>query len=272
MEDYNNVLNGGPWFIGEHFLSIRRWEPNFKPTKVSCSLVAVWIRLPKLPFEYYELAILKEIGNAIGPVLRIDSNTASEVRGWYARICVQIDLCKPLINQILFEGLVQEIQYEGVHSLCFSCGRVGHRKDGCPHTIKAPTVDGHEAVESLNRENGSTCKGDQVSHKAGIVDEEGKSEFGPWMLVRKHNFRANNKAGRVGNFARGPSPLASPVSTSRAYAQTSKTSPDRPVQGMAQEAVGISRSIGKGVKGSVGGRQGVVPSILRPMESPQHLT
>ena len=185
MEDNNNVLNGGPWFIREHFLSIRRWEPKFKPTKVSCSLVAVWIRLPKLPFEYYELAILKEIGNAIGPVLRIDSNTASEARGRYARICVQIDLCKPLINQILLDGLVQEIQYEGVHSLCFSCGRVGHRKDGCPHTIKAPTMDGHEVVESLNRENGSTCKGDQVSHKAGIVDEEGKSEFGPWMLVRK---------------------------------------------------------------------------------------
>ena len=36
--------------------------------------------------------------------------------------------------------------------------------------------------------------------------------------------------------------------------------------------MGSSRSIGKGVKGSVGSRQGVVPSILRPVESPQHLT
>ena len=175
--------------------------------------MAVWIRLPELPFEYYELAVLKEIGNAIGPILRIDSNTASEVRGRYARICVQIDLCKPLINQILLEGLVQEIQYEGVRSLCFSCGCVGHRKDGCPHTIKASTMDGHVAAESLNRENGSTFEDDQVSHEAGTADEEGKSEFGPWMLVRKHNLRANNKAGRAGKFAQGPSPLASPVST-----------------------------------------------------------
>ena len=272
VEDYNNVLNGGPWFIGEHFLSIQRWEPNFKPTKASCNLVAVWIRLPELPFEYYELAVLKEIGNAIGPVLRIDSNTASEVRGRYARICVQIDLCKPLINQILLEGLVQEIQYKGVRSLCFSCRHVGHRKDGCPHTIKGPTLDGHEARESLNRENGSTCEGDQVLHEAGIADEEGKSEFGPSILDRKHNFRAKNKAVRVGNFAQGPSPLASPILTSRAYAQTLKTSPDRLVQGMAQGAVGSSRSISKGVKGFVGSRQGVVPLILRPVESSQHLT
>ncbi|KAK9996664.1 hypothetical protein SO802_021350 [Lithocarpus litseifolius] len=81
VEDYNNVLNSGPRFIGEHFLSIQRWEPNFKPTNASCSLVAVWIRLPKLPFEYYKLDVLKKIGNAIGPVLRIDSNTASEEAG-----------------------------------------------------------------------------------------------------------------------------------------------------------------------------------------------
>ena len=81
VEDYNNVLNSGPWFIGEYFLSIQRWEPNFKPANASCSSMAVWIRLPELPFEYYEIEVLKEIGNAIGPVLRIDSNTAFEARG-----------------------------------------------------------------------------------------------------------------------------------------------------------------------------------------------
>lgn len=98
MEDYNNVLNGGPWFIGEHFLSIRRWEPNFKPANASCSSVVVWIRFLELSFEYYEIEVLKEIGNAIGLVLGIDSNTTSEVRGQFARICVQVDLSKPLIN------------------------------------------------------------------------------------------------------------------------------------------------------------------------------
>ena len=31
MEDYDLVLDEGPWFIGEHFLSIRPWVPNFRP-------------------------------------------------------------------------------------------------------------------------------------------------------------------------------------------------------------------------------------------------
>lgn len=106
VEDYDNVLKGGPWFIGEHFLTIQRWEPNFKPSTATCSTVAMWIKLPELPFEYYELEVLKEIGNAIGPVLQIDSKTASKAKGHYARICVQVDLNKPLSRQILLEGLI----------------------------------------------------------------------------------------------------------------------------------------------------------------------
>ena len=123
-----------------------------------------------------------------------------------------------------------------MRSLCFSCGRVGHRKDGCPHTIKASTMDGHMevevghvAAESLNRENGCTDEDDQTSHEAGTAVEEGKSDFGPWMLVRKHNL----KAGNARNFAQGPSPLVRHVSTSGAYAKSFKSSPDRPAQGMA---------------------------------------
>ena len=98
--------------------------------------------------------------------------------------------------------------------------------------------------------------------------EEGKTNFGPWMLVRKHN----PKAGNARKFAQGPSPLVRPVSTSGAYAQSFQSAPDRPAQGMAQGNVGSSRSMGKDVKGSVGSWQGAVPSHLRPVESPQHLT
>ena len=52
-EDYENVLRKGPWFIGDHFLSIRPWEPDFKPALASVSSIAVWIRLNELPIEYY---------------------------------------------------------------------------------------------------------------------------------------------------------------------------------------------------------------------------
>ncbi|KAF3951998.1 hypothetical protein CMV_022404 [Castanea mollissima] len=62
--------------------------------------VYVWVRLPKLPIEFYDTSVLREIGGAIGPVLRIDSYTVSGTRGSYARLCLQIDLTKPLIDTI----------------------------------------------------------------------------------------------------------------------------------------------------------------------------
>nr|POE94974.1 hypothetical protein CFP56_51130 [Quercus suber] len=61
----------------------------------------VWIRLKGPPIEYYEAKVLKEIGQTVGHVLRIDTHIATKSKGRYARLCVQLDLEKPLITAIL---------------------------------------------------------------------------------------------------------------------------------------------------------------------------
>ena len=87
-KDVDSILSSGPWFIGQHFLAIRQWEPEFKASTATLSSVAVWIRLPELPIEFYEPNALLKIERAIGPVLRIDSHTASGERSRFARLCV----------------------------------------------------------------------------------------------------------------------------------------------------------------------------------------
>ncbi|XP_023892706.1 uncharacterized protein LOC112004708 [Quercus suber] len=77
QSDLQVVLKGGPWYVGQHFLAIRKWELEFKAEEASLSFVAVWIRLPGLPIEFYDLIILKKIGRPIGLVLRIDTYTAN---------------------------------------------------------------------------------------------------------------------------------------------------------------------------------------------------
>ena len=104
-EDYENVLRKGSWFIGDHFLSIRLWEPDFKPALASVSSIAVWIRLNELPIEYYNAEALQLIGKAIGNVLRVDTFTASKTKGRFARMCVQVDVDKPLAIVILIGRL-----------------------------------------------------------------------------------------------------------------------------------------------------------------------
>lgn len=96
----------------------------------------VWVRLNELPIELYEKNVLRQIGEAIGKVLRIDTHTTMEARGKYARFCVQIDINKPLTNTIVIGRFEQLVMYEGIQSLCFSCGRIGHQKDDCLFIIR----------------------------------------------------------------------------------------------------------------------------------------
>ena len=172
--DNDKVLKGGPGFIGEHFLAIKPWEPYFKASEASFSAVAVWVRLLELPIEFYDASVLREIGGAIGPVLRIDSYTTSGTRGSYARLCLQIDLTKPLITTIRVGRLKQKVMYEGISSLCFSCGRIGHKVDNCPHHIRLHTLVGDKASPSNTTEKQTPHHNDQNDHN-----------YGEWMIVTR---------------------------------------------------------------------------------------
>ena len=74
IKDLEMVFKKGPWFIGEHFLSIRRWVANCKPLEALVSSVEIWVRLNELPIEYYDAAMLMQIGQGLGMVLRVDTH------------------------------------------------------------------------------------------------------------------------------------------------------------------------------------------------------
>ena len=135
-QDLDKVFKGEPWFIGQQFLAIRKWELEFKVLTASLSSVAIWIRLSVLPIEFHEPRALLKIGQVIGLILRTDSQKTSNVRGRFARLCVQVNLDKPLINTIQIGKMVQMVQYEGLNSLWFGCGCIGHCKESCAYLIR----------------------------------------------------------------------------------------------------------------------------------------
>lgn len=101
-EDRVRVLRDGPWFVNYRFLSIRAWEPNFSPSTAKCSAVAVWLQLQELLREYYSPNCIKKAVNKLGPLLKVDNCTALGGRAQYVRVCVQIDLAKPLPRWLWF--------------------------------------------------------------------------------------------------------------------------------------------------------------------------
>ncbi|XP_009804250.2 uncharacterized protein [Nicotiana sylvestris] len=152
-ENMNNVLRNGPWFVNGHFLSVIKWQPNFVAGKAQQTNTIVWIRLPQLPTEYYDGALLKRIGNSIGTLLKIDACTSSTLRGQYARLCTQVPLEEPVTTCIQIDSHLQQIIYEGEVFLCKYYGRMGHTAIRCLHRqrgkrpIPESTQDGQEIAQ-----------------------------------------------------------------------------------------------------------------------------
>ncbi|XP_061363867.1 uncharacterized protein LOC133307381 [Gastrolobium bilobum] len=103
--------------------------------------MAVWIRIPGVPREFYTHKDLWRMGNMVGRTLRIDENSLrisgqgqlEEItdRGRFARICVEIDLGKSLLSKFRIGQRQLYIGYEGLYLICFLCGQYGHRRDQC---------------------------------------------------------------------------------------------------------------------------------------------
>ena len=153
--------------------------------------MALWIRFPELPIEFYDPLVLREIGLAIGPVLQIDSYTASGSRASFARLCVQIDLSKPLVNLVRVGRLRQKVMYEGILAFCFCCGRLGHKQENCGFRVR-PMEKTREEGSSERQKVQQTEQADHAKHS-----DQSNPNFGDWMIVtkRKNSVRMGRNRG-----------------------------------------------------------------------------
>ncbi|KAL5798096.1 hypothetical protein ACOSQ2_002916 [Xanthoceras sorbifolium] len=84
----------------------------------------VWIRLSKLPMEWIDVDMLRNIGSILGNVCKVDSFTEAQSSGRFARICVELDITVPLKSSLIANKRTIKVEYESLRIICFSCGRL----------------------------------------------------------------------------------------------------------------------------------------------------
>lgn len=213
IDDYKYAKFEGPWMVMDHYLIVKEWVPNFDPVKDTTEHVLVWVRFSGLSIEYYNHLFLYKVGEKIGKPIKIDEATSLVSRGRFARMCIEVDITKPLLAYYKLRGKVRAIEYEGIHLVCFHCGMYGHTSDACSNNDsmkekqRPPEEDdagGTTApVPGQTRKESSAKGNDQYMEEKSVISVENPGGFGPWMLANRSNRRPNRGYTRKENHPNG---------------------------------------------------------------------
>ena len=69
------------------------------------------------------------------------------------------------------------MQYEGINALCFSCGRVSHKIEGCPYRMKPL----EQAEKTMGENDAAESHGVGKDHEVPDCDD-----FGPRVFVTRN--------------------------------------------------------------------------------------
>ncbi|KAL0315181.1 UNVERIFIED_CONTAM: hypothetical protein Scaly_2881200 [Sesamum calycinum] len=127
-EDRQQILAGGPYFVYGRPLLLKTMPDCFEFKEDDISLTPVWATLPSLPLECWHPNALGKIGSRLGTPIAMDSLTMKMERVSYARILVEVDASKKLVDHVEFilpNGVIrkQPIVYEYTPKFCSACNR-----------------------------------------------------------------------------------------------------------------------------------------------------
>ncbi|XP_028762820.1 uncharacterized protein LOC114721167 [Neltuma alba] len=189
QQDYLSAMLGGPWVVLGHYLTVHPWEPSFSPLNLEIKQVLGWVRLPGLPYHYYHKSVLRAIGGVIGEVLKIDYNTEGVDKARFARLAVKLDLTKPLVAKIKLDGTTQLVEYEGLPTICYHCGRYGHLEAVCPSKVQHNQPQQMHQNPSENPASNSDRTQTNNGDPARTHSAREESVFGAWMKAPSRGWR-----------------------------------------------------------------------------------
>lgn len=119
----------GSAILNPRILRLIQWTPNF--STYNCTFVQVWVCFQDLDYDFWKHQTLFEIAKGVGMPVKLDPKPADRSLGIYARILVDVDFFRPLLQQLHVshsegDSVIVGIEYETQPIICGCCDLVGH--------------------------------------------------------------------------------------------------------------------------------------------------
>lgn len=185
-DEYMKALTGGPWKVFGSYLMVQGWTPDFDPMKDGIITTPVWVRISSIPVNFYHKIFLMGIAKGLGKPIKVDLMTSNLERARFARICVEVNLKKPLKGSVMINGTRYYVSYEGLESICSLCGLYGHLVHTCPDKF-------HEREVPCNEERAIVMVPTMVAEKSNLREDRTEEGF---TSVRHGGRRSENQRGK----------------------------------------------------------------------------
>ncbi|KAL0436068.1 UNVERIFIED_CONTAM: hypothetical protein Sradi_0314700 [Sesamum radiatum] len=106
--DYNRLWLRRIWYLNGFPMRVFKWTPTFTPEHES-SIAPVWVSFPGLPTHLFRKDALFALANNIGTPLQIADSTHNKSNFSKARVCVEVDLLKPLLEEIDLKNVARQL-------------------------------------------------------------------------------------------------------------------------------------------------------------------
>ncbi|RAL50522.1 hypothetical protein DM860_014464 [Cuscuta australis] len=136
--DYHRCFKRHDWKIGSYSMRISKWTPDFDP-RYESPILPLWIAIKDLPIHLHSRSSLLRIGNVFGKAIKIDTTTKNFGRPSTARVCVEVDISKPLPTKFYIKNgetpVLLTPMFEDLPEYCNECRGVGRHSKECKSFI-----------------------------------------------------------------------------------------------------------------------------------------